>query len=269
MRKEIWLTSILGLIILILVGILIFVPAGRTGNSDVKIFSLKSGQKISSPLTVEGEAKGTYFFEASFPIKILDESGNVLGTSFVQAQSDWMTESFVPFKGIITYSSKTGGKGFLVFAKDNPSGLPEYDKEFKLPVVLEPAGYTKIKVFFNNNNLDPEVSCNKVFPAEREIFKIEAIGAAAINQLLGGPTESELAQGFYTSINNGVKLQGLNIKEDGTAVVDFDSKLDEAVGGSCKVSAIRAQITQTLKQFPTVKNVVISINGRTEDILQP
>jgi len=35
------------------------------------------------------------------------------------------------------------------------------------------------------------------------------------------------------------------------------------------VTAIRAQITETLKQFPTVENVVISIDGRTEDILQP
>ncbi|PIP22172.1 MAG: hypothetical protein COX38_02115, partial [Candidatus Nealsonbacteria bacterium CG23_combo_of_CG06-09_8_20_14_all_39_25] len=48
-----------------------------------------------------------------------------------------------------------------------------------------------------------------------------------------------------------------------------DEQLEFQVGGSCKVSAIRAQITQTLKQFPTVDEVVISINGRTEDILQP
>jgi len=45
--------------------------------------------------------------------------------------------------------------------------------------------------------------------------------------------------------------------------------LQYQVGGSCRVSAIRAQIIETLKQFSTVKNVVISINGRTEDILQP
>jgi spore germination protein GerM len=80
---------------------------------------------------------------------------------------------------------------------------------------------------------------------------------------------AEQAEGFFTSINQGVKLQSLNIREDGTAFVDFDEQLQAGVGGSCKVSAIRAQITETLKQFPTVKNVIISINGRTEDILQP
>lgn len=273
MKKNILIVLVLAIVIIILMGILMFVPSDffkkEVGGSDLKIFSLKLGQKISSPLTVEGKAKGTYFFEASFPIRVIDEFGNVLGSSFVQTQSDWMTESFVPFKGTITYASKTGGKGFLVFAKDNPSGLPEYDKEFKLPVVLEPSGYTKIRVYFNNNKLDPEISCNKVFPIERDIFKIEAIGAAAINELLNGPTESDLGKDYFTSINPSVKLQSLEIRKDGTAIVDFDDQLEYQVGGSCRVSAIRAQITETLKQFPTVKNVIISINGRTEDILQP
>ena len=53
------------------------------------------------------------------------------------------------------------------------------------------------------------------------------------------------------------------------AYVDFDEQLEFQVGGSCRVSAIRAQIIQTIKQFSTVKDVIISINGRTEDILQP
>jgi len=45
--------------------------------------------------------------------------------------------------------------------------------------------------------------------------------------------------------------------------------LEEAVGGSCRVTAIRSQIEQTLKQFSTVQSVIISIDNRTEDILQP
>ncbi|MCX6760220.1 MAG: GerMN domain-containing protein, partial [Candidatus Nealsonbacteria bacterium] len=69
-------------------------------------------------------------------------------------------------------------------------------------------------------------------------------------------------------INTGVKIQKLTI-ENGIAKVDFDEQLENGVGGSCKVSAIRAQITQTLKQLSTVMSVIISINGRTEDILQP
>jgi len=123
-------------------------------------------------------------------------------------------------------------------------------------------------VFFNNDRMDPEFSCNKVFPVEREILKTQAVARAALTELLKGPTEAEKAQGFFTSINPGVKIQELTI-ENGVARVDFDSQLEFQVGGSCRVSAIRAEITQTLKQFPTVNSVIISIDGRTEDILQP
>ena len=157
----------------------------------------------------------------------------------------------------------------MVLAKDNPSGLPEYAKEIKIPVILSPAGYTTIKVFFNNSKMDPEASCNKVFSVERQIPKVEAVGAAALWQLLIGPTENEKKDGFFTSINPGVKLQSLEIDKNGAAHAEFDEQLEAGVGGSCRVSAIRAEITQTLLQFPTIKSVIISINGRTEDILQP
>jgi len=131
-----------------------------------------------------------------------------------------------------------------------------------------PAETIKVKAYFNNNKMDPEYSCNKVFAVEREIPKTEAVDRAALEELLKGFTDAENNAGFFTSINSGVKIQSLTIEND-TAYVDFDEQLEYQVGGSCRVSAIRAQITQTLKQFPTVNNVVISINGRTEDILQP
>lgn len=128
----------------------------------------------------------------------------------------------------------------------------------------------KVKVYFNNNKMDPEISCNKVFAVERTILKTESTGSASLLELFKGPTEEEKNAGFYTSINNGVILQSLMIgMESGTARADFNEKLQEGVGGSCKVSAIRAQITETLKQWPTIKSVIISINGNSEDILQP
>ena len=143
-------------------------------------------------------------------------------------------------------------------------------KEIKIPVTLSQIETMKIKVYFNNNKLDPEFSCNKVFPVEREIPKTESTGSAALNELFKGPAQDEKNQGFFTSINDGVGLKSLAIgMESGTAWADFNEQLEYQVGGSCRVSAIRAQIEQTLKQFPTVKSVVISINGRTEDILQP
>jgi spore germination protein GerM len=128
--------------------------------------------------------------------------------------------------------------------------------------------FVNVKVFFNNTNLDPEFSCNKVFPVERRVLKTDELEKTAIAELLNGPTQGEVEQGFLTSINSGVKINKLSIVR-GKAVIDFDERLEFQVGGSCRVAAISAQIKETLKQFPYVKEVIISINDRTEDILQP
>ena len=125
-----------------------------------------------------------------------------------------------------------------------------------------------IKAYFGNKDLDSGISCGKVFPVERTVPKTKATARAAIQELLKGTLSDELDSGYFTSIGPGVKIQSLKI-DNGTAYIDFNKTLEEGVGGSCRVSAIRAQITETLKQFPTVQNVVISIDGRTEDILQP
>ncbi len=268
------------IVLLVLVGGLILAKATlfkdkeENSNSDI-VVSIKSGQIITSPLQIDGKVRGFWFFEASFPIKLVDENNNILATGIAQASEDpatgevnWMTDDFVDFKAEIKFVSKNGGKGFLIFNRDNPSGLPENDEEFRLPVTIKSTETMIVKIFFNNNQMDPEMSCNKVFPVERIIEKTEAVGRAAIEELLRGPVETEKTQGFFTSINSGVKIQSLAIK-DNIAKIDFDEQLQFQVGGSCRVSAIRTEITETLKQFESVKNVIISINGRTEDILQP
>lgn len=240
---------------------------GKEKEINVKVTSPIPNQTIKSPLIVEGEAR-LWYFEGSFPIKILDANGKILGVSYVTAQGDWMTENFVPFKGEIEFTPSKTETGKIVFMKDNPSGLPEHDESFEMPINFDMGETQKLKLYFNNEKLDPEISCNKVFPVEREVYKTETPARRALELLLKGPLSEEIQNGYLTSINSGVKIQSITIN-NGIAKVDFDEQLQNAVGGSCRVSAIRAQITQTLKQFPSVKSVIISINGRTEDILQP
>ena len=255
-------------------------PEGKTLVEDIgnelekinliRVENPRPNQTISSPLIIGGEARGYWFFEADFPVKLLDESGRLLGIAIARAQSDWMTEDFVPFEAALEFEVPTTKKGTLILEKDNPSSLPENADALRMPVYFaEIAEETIIlKAFFNNDRLDPEFSCNKVFPVERRVPKTQALARAALEELLKGSTEVEKNQGFFTSINPGVKIQGLTI-ENGVAKVEFDEQLEYHVGGSCRVAAIRAQITETLKQFPTVDSAIISINGRTEDILQP
>lgn len=237
-------------------------------ETEVIIFSPQPNQLVDSPLRVEGKAKGTWFFEAAMPIKILDEEGRELAVSYAQALDNWMTEDFIPFSGEIRFISDKEQAGLLVLNKANPSGLAEYEEAFSLPVRLAKTEAIKIKAYFNNDRLDPEFLCNKVFPVERIIPKTSAVARAALEELLKGPTAEEKAQGFLTSLPPRVIIQRLVI-DNGVARVDFNEELEFQVGGSCRVSAIRAQITQTLKQFPNIQEVIISINGRSEDILQP
>lgn len=240
----------------------------KTQKSDlIRIENLKSGDEISSPLEISGKARGGWYFEASFPIIIVDENGKELGVAIATAEGDWMTEELVPFTATLNFDPGESKEGKIIFQKDNPSGLPEFDDSLEIPVKFSQEKELTIKVFFGNEAHE-NISCSELDSRERKIPRTQATAKASIKQLLAGPTDEEQSLGYFTSINPNVKLQKISI-ENGIAYVDFDEQLDTNVGGSCRVTAIRAQITETLKQFPTINDVVISINGRTEDILQP
>lgn len=89
---------------------------------------------VTSPLQLSGEARGYWFFEATAPVQVLSLSGDVLGESWVTAQGTWMTESFVPFTGEVSFDPGQETQGYVVFRKQNASGLPENDAEILIPV---------------------------------------------------------------------------------------------------------------------------------------
>jgi len=109
------------------------------------------------------------------------------------------------------------------------------------------------------------------------------IGTAALEELLWGPPPPNLA-GFGTALPTPrqvldypgreldwgprVTLRKLVIV-DGVATADFSQEMKAYGGGSLRVKLIRDQITQTLKQFSTVAEVVIAIEGETEGVLEP
>jgi len=263
---------IIGILLIISVGIAYkFLSKERDKQIEtenlIHLFKPQPNDLITDKLIIEGEARGTWFFEAVAPFYILSSDFATMTSGYIEAKSDWMTENFVPFYKEVTFIP-TDEKGFLLLKNDNPSGSSEKDLFYMLPLQFQIPETLSIKVFFNNSRLDPEFSCNKVFPVERKIIKTQAVAKAALEELLKGTTEEEKKEGFLTSINPDVKIQSLTIKNE-IAYVDFNEQLEFQVGGSCRVAAIRSQIIETLKQFSTIKDVVISINGRTEDILQP
>lgn len=236
-------------------------------ESPVIITSPLANESIASPLIITGRALSTWFFEASFPIQLVDADGQIVAASIATAKDDWMTTNYVDFTAELTFSEPETTTGQLIFRRDNPSGLPENNVEFVWPIKFAMSEKMTVKVFFGRMDESGD-DCQKVFDRERTIVKTLTVGQTSLLELLKGPTEGEKAAGYFTSLNPGIILQSLTI-ENGVARADFDETLEQAVGGSCRVAAIRSQIAETLKQFPTVQEVIVSINGRVDDILQP
>ncbi len=148
------IASILGVIIVVLLGILIFIPGVKSpaGPSNatstpnvpqpiispdghVEVSAPLADQTIKSPVVITGNVTGGgWFFEASFPIKIVDANGAVLGQGIAQANADWMSTGTVPFSAVINFKASKTATGTIVLSKDNPSGLPEHDMSFSVPI---------------------------------------------------------------------------------------------------------------------------------------
>ncbi|MCR4279832.1 MAG: GerMN domain-containing protein [Candidatus Komeilibacteria bacterium] len=127
---------------------------------------------------------------------------------------------------------------------------------------------TTVEVHFINDQISSNISCEQTHGVPREI-NIEAASApeASLKALLAGPNDTERKLAYYTNINPGTGLNSLSI-DQGVARVDFNESLNFGVAGSCLVTSIRAQIENTLRQFPAIETVEIMVNGRS-DILQP
>ena len=95
------------------------------------------GAVVGKEFSVIGKARGNWFFEASFPFDLRDPSGKIIAQSYAQAEGEWMTTEFVPFKGEIKVPISYIGPAILVLMKDNPSGLPEHDASVSFPIVIE------------------------------------------------------------------------------------------------------------------------------------
>ena len=96
------------------------------------------GDEVSTPLTVTGEARGTWFFEGDFPMHLLTEEGDILESHFATAQDEWMTEDFVPFEGEIAFTVEEETSAVLRLERDNPAEKEELDMHLDIPLTLLP-----------------------------------------------------------------------------------------------------------------------------------
>lgn len=105
--------------------------------NDIVVTNPFPGAVTGKEVVVIGKARGPWYFEASFPVVLLDKNGNVLAQGPAQAEGEWMTEEFVPFKVSLMAPESYIGPATLILKNDNPSGEPERDKSVSFPITIE------------------------------------------------------------------------------------------------------------------------------------
>jgi hypothetical protein len=243
------------------------------GNKeDLVSFSVKPGDTVSGVLNLSGAVKGGYFFEGEVGINLLDKNKNVLKRGNGLATTNWMTIEPVYFKATID-TVGLNGNGYIEIEENDPSdGEGGPAKKILVPVVFENENQKTmtVKLYFPNDIKNPGMlDCSLVYPVDRVIPYTQAVATVTLNELLKGPTTEEKQKGYFSSIPEGVKVNSIKMIGS-TLVIDFN-EVAMSGGGSCGQSAKGSSMFTTLRQFPTVKDIKMTVNGKgeTADLFQP
>lgn len=243
-------------------------------EANIRITTPTPNQTVGSPIQITGEATGNWYFEASFPVTLRDARGITIAQTVAQAQGEWMTTDYVPFSVSLPYSVSVTTSATLVFQKDNPSGLPEFDKEYALPIILLPSKQAErtVTLYYYNPEKDKDaygnILCSKqgLVPVTRKIpVTITPIQDTIRLLLKGNITAAEKAQGITTEYPlPGVVLTGASLA-NGVLTLSFADPANRTSGGACRAGILWFQIEATAKQFPGVTSVTFL----PEDVFQP
>ena len=237
-------------------------PTSTPTSSNITITSPLANAMVDSPILVTGQAR---VFENQFLVQIKNSSGTVVASAHVMTDAkdagqfgNYSVKIPIP-AGAATDTMKVEA---VSYAAKGDGSLEAYTS---VPVKLK---YTDTMHIYAAFLTDPN-DCTKTTLFPRTITKTSQFPYMSLVELLKGPDDVEKTQGnASTGIPTGVEVN--SFKQTGNTIsVDFNQALQQDVAGSCRVQGIQAQITDTLKQFLGVTNVVISINGQTAGILQP
>ena len=236
--------------------------APDAAKSNIMVRYPQDGTTVGLPLKIQGEGRE---FESVVRYRVKTDKGIILADGSTMTDAPDIGRFGQYLVSLPLDLAKVTPVIIEIFA-NSPKDGAEIDKVSR-NATIDP-NLRALEIYFGNAESDPKGECEKAVPAIRSIAKVEKIGTAALQELLKGPTDEEKALGFLTILPSDAKLQTFTI-EGTEGRPDFTAELDKSIAGSCRVLAIRAQIEKTVLQFSTIKTVRISVEGRTEDILQP
>jgi len=106
-------------------------------NTDPVVFSPDLSRPVTSPLTLQGEARGFWFFEQQFEVRLLDAEEQIIATGTAKTKSSALTVEFVPFNITLNFKKPRAKMGFIVLEKANPSGLASQNRIIQLPILFQ------------------------------------------------------------------------------------------------------------------------------------
>lgn len=103
--------------------------------NEPTIYSPLVNAKVVSPLTIKGAVPSEWMFEGVFPVKLVDSGRKLVirGQGKETVPSSWSEGKTVEFSATLTFVT-AAKSGFIILENDNPSGLPENNKSFEIPI---------------------------------------------------------------------------------------------------------------------------------------
>lgn len=239
-------------------------------QEGILVSTPKINEQIQSPLKIQGQAKGFWYFEAQFKAELYDSQNNLLGQAILNAQTDWTSENFVPFSGELIFQQPTTPNGILRFLSDNPSGLSQNQKIFELSVQFKPSfsQSQQVLLYYYNQDKDKDtngnIKCSEdgLVAITKEIPITQTPIQDTIKLLLKGKenlTQQDIQNGITTEFPlpefTLIQANLSNAENGGILTLKFNDPLNKTNGGACRVKILWAQIEKTAKQFAPVKIV--------------
>lgn len=242
---------------------------GQYATGNIRVSSPRANDYVNAErFQLSGTART---FENNVAYRLTDlASKKVIAQGFTTATGEMGT--FSPYETTVQVNQVSGvqypTRALLEVYENSAKDGTEINK-VQIPVRVgvgadEP---NAVEVYFLNGRKGSNNDCSKVFSLPRSIPQTKALATVTMQKLLAGPTAAESAQGFSTQIPAGTTLNSVRVA-NGTATVDLSNQLSTAAG-ACRVTAIRSQIERTLRQFSTVQRVAITVNGKSDGVLEP
>lgn len=197
----------------------------------------------ANPVVIAGQART---FENNVVLRVRDARGKLIKETFTTAEGEMGQHS--PYRGEIWLTRDQGSRitveALEYSAKDGSErSRVRAEKAFSVEVVD-----LSLRL--------PNEDCTGLVSAKRRAPKSVAMARLLVEAVME-----------HRVFPKGSAVRSVNLR-DGVLTVDFNERLQN-VGGSCAVQMIRASVTETLMQLPSVKRVVITAGGSEKLALQP